>query len=76
MRRKVLKAGSIFALKSQLDASHLTMRELSRIRKSFINTLKHMYHGRIAYPKDENKDENDLFMAGGKTLPETGSAKV
>ena len=67
--RKKIRSG-------QLDASHLTMRELSRIRKSFINTLKHMYHGRIAYPKDENKDENDLFMAGGKTLPETGSAKV
>ena len=67
--RKKIRSG-------QLDASNLTMYELSRIRKSFINTLKHMYHGRIAYPKDENKDENDLFMAGGKAFPETGQAKV
>ena len=67
--RKKIRSG-------QLDASNLTMAELSKIRKSFINTLKHMNHGRIAYPKDENKDENDLFVADGKTLQKTGPAEV
>ena len=48
----------------QLDAADLTIEELSRIHESFVRTLTTMYHGRIAYPKDEeNEDENDLFMA-------------
>ena len=52
----------------QLDDSRLTMQELSIIKNSFINTLKTMFHGRIAYPKDDKKDEDDLFVAAGKNI--------
>ena len=48
----------------QLDAADLTVEELSRINESFVRTLTTMHHGRIAYPKDENSDDEDkLFMA-------------
>lgn len=47
----------------QLDECHLTFHELSVIRKSFINTLTSMLHARIAYPTDEEKEnEDDLFL--------------
>ena len=52
----------------QLDHSLLTMHELTIIRDSFVNTLKTMFHGRIAYPKDEKKDEDDLFVAAGEKI--------
>ena len=47
----------------QLDQANLTIRELAMIRDSFSKTLSTMMHGRIAYPKDDNDDEDDLFMA-------------
>ena len=50
----------------QLDHSELTMNELNIIRNSFISSLKTMFHGRIAYPKDDKADEDDLFVAAGK----------
>ncbi len=46
----------------QLDEANLTVEELSQINESFARTLTTMYHSRIAYPKDENSDENDLFF--------------
>ena len=52
----------------QLDDSKLTMHELAIIKKSFISTLKTMFHGRIAYPKDDRKDEDDLFVAAGEKV--------
>jgi len=52
----------------QLDHSELSMHELSIIRNSIINNLKTMFHGRIAYPKDDKKDEDDLFVAAGKDV--------
>ena len=53
----------------QLDNADLTFGELTKIRESFVNTLTTMLHVRIAYPKDEEKvdDEGDLFMATLKT---------
>ena len=48
----------------QLDAANLTFGELKKVRESFVSTLTTMMHGRIAYPKDqEDDDEGDLFMA-------------
>ena len=41
----------------QLDNSNLTLNELGAIRTAFIFTLTNMLHGRIAYPKDENKNK-------------------
>jgi putative nucleotidyltransferase with HDIG domain len=57
----------------QLDRAELTFGELSRVRASFVKTLTTMLHGRVPYPKDEDeeKDENDLFMASKKqAVPE------
>lgn len=38
----------------QLDQCPLTLQELSKIRKSFANTLRSMMHTRIDYPKDDD----------------------
>lgn len=61
----------------QLDDARLTVEQLSRVRESFVRMLTTMHHGRIAYPKDENSDNEDkLLMAerpaagpGAKTAP-------
>lgn len=51
----------------QLDDANLTFNELNKIRESFVSTLTTMLHGRIAYPKDqEEQDEDDLFVATAK----------
>ena len=66
------KIGEIFRKKirdGQLDESGLTLRQLAVIRKSLFNSLKTMYHNRIAYPKDDKKDEDDLFVASGTDVP-------
>ena len=36
--------------KGQLDRTNLTLKDLSMIRRSFVNTLKSIYHPRIRYP--------------------------
>ena len=41
----------------QLDACDLTLIELARIKRSFIFTLTNMLHGRVPYPKDEDRDK-------------------
>ncbi len=52
----------------QLNSADLTFGELAKVRKSFAKTLTTMLHGRIAYPKDEEneEDEDDLFVASKK----------
>lgn len=41
----------------QLDECNLTLAELNIIKQSFIFSLTNMLHGRVAYPKDENKSD-------------------
>jgi len=41
----------------QLDQCELTLAELTRVKRSFVFTLRNMYHGRVSYPKDENRDK-------------------
>ncbi len=60
--RKRLKDG-------QLDNAKLTIAELAKIRESFVKTLITMYHSRIAYPKDGENDEDDIFMEGKNPSP-------
>lgn len=63
----------------QLENSHLTVKELSIIRESFIETLSSQKHGRIAYPKvnKEKEDEDDLFVAAGeKQVPQAQTQKL
>jgi putative nucleotidyltransferase with HDIG domain len=60
----------------QLDEAELTFGELAKVRQSFVKTLTTMLHGRIAYPKDEQEenDEDDLFVAARrKTVAESES---
>jgi len=40
----------------QLDASGLTLAQLDAVKRSFIFTLTSMLHGRIPYPHNENRD--------------------
>ncbi|NQT94477.1 MAG: HDIG domain-containing protein [Lentisphaerae bacterium] len=40
----------------QLDESGLTLGDLVKIKKSFVFTLRNMFHGRVPYPKDEDRD--------------------
>lgn len=42
----------------QLGECNLTLAELNKIKQSFIFSLTNMLHGRVAYPKDEEKDSN------------------
>jgi hypothetical protein len=39
----------------QMDNVDLTLREISIIRESFIESLRHMYHTRQVKPVDEKK---------------------
>ncbi len=58
----------------QLDNANLTIAELTKVKDSFTKTLITMNHSRIAYPKNEVDDENDLFMAMQKK--EAATAKT
>lgn len=41
----------------QLDDSLLTLNEISKIKRSFVFTLTNMLHGRVPYPKDEDRNK-------------------
>ena len=63
----------------QLENSLLSVKELSIVRESLIETLTSQKHGRIAYPKvkKEKEDEDDLFMAAGKDkVPPSETKKI
>jgi len=54
----------------QLDATGLTMTDLTIIRKIFASTLRSMLHARIEYPKEQIEDApSDLSRKGGKLVP-------
>jgi membrane-associated HD superfamily phosphohydrolase len=51
----------------QLDATGLTMTDLTMIRKVFSSTLRSMLHARIEYPKEQIEDApSDLSRKIGK----------
>ena len=41
----------------QLADANLTLADLTKIKRSFVFSLTNMLHGRIPYPKDENRDK-------------------
>jgi putative nucleotidyltransferase with HDIG domain len=41
----------------QLDDSDLTLRDLQRIKETFVNVLQGIYHPRIKYPEDPMQEE-------------------
>jgi hypothetical protein len=42
--------------KGQLDRTNLTLKDLDTIRKSFVSTLKNIYHPRVRYPNANAKE--------------------
>lgn len=42
--------------KGQLDRTNLTLKDLDTIRKSFVSTLKNIYHPRVRYPNSNSKE--------------------
>jgi hypothetical protein len=50
IRGIVKKIADTVVADGQLDESSVTMRELTTIRESLINTLTNIYHQRISYP--------------------------
>jgi putative nucleotidyltransferase with HDIG domain len=49
----------------QLDECDITLAEMTRVRRSFVFTLTTMFHARVPYPKDENRDQQPA-----KTVPD------
>ncbi len=58
----------------QLDDCTLTLRELTKVRDSFANTLRSMMHSRISYTKTE--EIADRKTSGGKTAGEKKEAEA
>lgn len=44
-------------IEGELDECELTLRDLTMIKKSFLKILVGIYHQRIKYPEEKNKDE-------------------
>jgi membrane-associated HD superfamily phosphohydrolase len=44
-------------LDGQFDECDLTLKDLRKITESISKTVASIYHGRIAYPKGEKKEE-------------------
>jgi putative nucleotidyltransferase with HDIG domain len=49
--------------KGQLDRTNLTLKDLDTIRKSFVSTLKNIYHPRIRYPNSIMKETDTQPVA-------------
>lgn len=54
----------------QLDDCNLSLAELARVKRSFAFTLTAILHGRVPYPRDENRDRQPTKNAAGE---ETGA---
>lgn len=63
IRAIVKKIADTIVSDGQLDESNVTMRELTIIRETLIQTLTNVYHDRISYPgfnpPNEKADENE-----------------
>ncbi len=46
-------------LAGQLDECDLTLRDLDEIRNAFVNILQGVFHPRIKYPEEAERDENE-----------------
>jgi len=50
----------------QLDECDLTFEQVTKIRQSFIFTLTNMLHGRVAYPKHEDRNKQPTKSPSGQ----------
>lgn len=51
----------------QLDNCDLTLKDIDKIRKSFLKVLSGIYHKRIEYPVDKWQDTNEKSSEGDKS---------
>lgn len=59
--RKIIRGVIEFCQKEgQLDNTNLTLRDLSLITESFVNTLRNTYHPRIKYPEIKTTTQNSI----------------
>jgi putative nucleotidyltransferase with HDIG domain len=61
----VARAIKIRLDQGQLDDADLTLRDLQIIRKSFVDTLKGLYHTRVEYPEPKEEEEEAAPAAEG-----------
>jgi putative nucleotidyltransferase with HDIG domain len=59
----------------QLDDCDLTLRDLVKVKGAFVFTLSNMLHGRVAYPKDENRDKQQSKHVPGRPKANKGADK-
>ncbi|MBR3731391.1 MAG: hypothetical protein IKN25_01970, partial [Spirochaetales bacterium] len=59
----------------QLDDSGLTLKDISKIKTSFIRILSGMHHSRIKYP-DEKKSEDNQESKPDDRKPDEKSAQT
>ena len=52
---------------NQLDLCDLTFSDLTKVKRSFIFTLTNMLHGRIAYPKANDNDQQSASDSNQRT---------
>ena len=57
-------------LDGQFDECDLTMRELDLVERSMVKTLLGIYHGRIAYPAEAERQA--VAPAGASALEKVG----
>jgi putative nucleotidyltransferase with HDIG domain len=50
----------------QLDDSDLTLRDLQKIKQTFVNTLQGVYHPRIKYPEEDQDADTGEEQVGGR----------
>lgn len=57
IRNMVVKLLNARAQEGELDDSGLTLNDLAKIREKFVSILTGIYHKRVAYPGQEEKEE-------------------
>jgi putative nucleotidyltransferase with HDIG domain len=60
----------------QLDHVDLTLKDLDTVRRSFVSTLKGIYHPRISYPEDVEEEETDNSEHHSFTTQPTPSTQM
>ncbi|MBN1558430.1 MAG: HDIG domain-containing protein [Lentisphaerae bacterium] len=59
-------------LDGQLDLCDLKLSELRKVRNAFVFTLTNMLHGRVPYPKDEDRDKQPAKGGGHRSRENQG----
>ncbi|MFO7871951.1 MAG: HDIG domain-containing protein [Kiritimatiellia bacterium] len=54
----------------QLDECELTLSEITKVRKSFVFTLTNMLHGRVPYPKNEDRNKQQPKNTQSRPAPD------